>query len=135
MHHFFQQKNLCRASCALMCASGACWLCRHRPQGRPLRPYCSCSGAKRIMLRPLVTFSFPHLPITQLLVPFLQSEPPESSRVCVHLAEEKEKEECCKGNGLLQIQMIRPLVCDLGFHIQLFPCKEPPGGKKETLRS
>ena len=86
---------------------------------------------KRIMLRLLVTFSFPCLLIKQLLVPFLQTEPTESSRVCVCLAEEKEKEECHKGNGLLQTQMITPLVCDLGFNMQLSPLKKPPGGKKK----
>lgn len=102
-----------------------------KPQGQLPASFLQFFRCKRIMLRLLVTFSFPRLPIKQLLVPLLQTEPTETSGVCVLLAEEKEKEECRKGNGLLQTQMIRPLVCDLGFNIQLSLCKKPPEGKKK----
>lgn len=57
------------------------------------------------MLGLTVTFCFPCLLIKELLVPVLQTKPRESNRVCVLLGEEKKKEECHRGNGLLQAQV------------------------------
>lgn len=48
-----------------------------------------------------VCLFFPCLLMKQFLIRFLQIEPTGSSRVCVHLAEEKEERKYCKGNRLL----------------------------------